>query len=157
MTKDQRASMLQEYYQLASFVQAYDGHFLLIKSWGITASSLTIGVGLGADALGWDGRIGVFLTAFALSIAFWMTEIAFKLIQLAHVYRQSLLEQSLQRDVFVATPAILESYADGVRLDRARRRWRSVVLWPNVMLPHVLFAGLSVALASFSLVRHIVA
>ena len=157
MTKEQRTSMLQEYYQLAGFVQAYDGHFLLIKSWGITANSLAIAVGLGTQGLGWDGRIGVFLTVVALSLAFWLTETRFKLIQLAHVYRQSFLEQALQHDVFAATPAILKSFGDGARLDRARRRWRSVMWWPQVMLPHVLFAGLSVVLTSYSLVRYIVA
>ena len=156
LTDDQRASMRQEYYQLATFVQAYDGHFLLIKSWGITASSLAIGVGLGTNALGWDGRIGVFLTALALSLAFWVTEVRFKLIQLAHVHRQLFLEKSLQQDVLVATPAILRSYGEGARYDRARRQWKSIALWPQVMLPHVLFAGLSVCLACYSLVQHIV-
>jgi hypothetical protein len=52
-------------------------------------------VGIGADAQSWDARIGGFLTALALSLAFWLTEVRFNFIQLAHIYRQSLLEQSL--------------------------------------------------------------
>src|SRR5215216_4233355 len=120
MTQDQRTELLQEYYHLSGYVQGYDSHFLLIKSWGITVSGAAIGVGFSSDLLGTSGRIGLFLVALVLSIAFWITEVRFKLIQLAHVYRQSSLEQCLREDRPITTPAILESYGQAAALDRAR-------------------------------------
>jgi hypothetical protein len=81
-----------------------------------------------------------------LSIAFWVTEVSFKMIQLAHVYRQASLESSLREDSYIKTPAILDSYGQAMALDRIRKRWRTVVFWPHVMLPHALVAGLSLIL-----------
>jgi hypothetical protein len=152
MDKDQRAQLLQEYYNIATFVQAYDGHFLSIKSWGITVSGAAIGVGFSQDLL--RNQVGVFFIALVLSTAFWLTEVRFKLIQLAHVYRQSALEQSLREDIYIKTPAILESYGMGMTVDRERKRWRSVIFWPHVMLPHILFAGLSLLLIGYSIIDH---
>jgi hypothetical protein len=156
MTKDQRTELLQEYYHLSSYVQGYDAHFLLIKSWGITVSGAAIGVGFSSNLLGTSGRVGLFGIAFVLSIAFWITEVRFKLIQLAHVYRQSGLEHALREDSFIRTPAILESYGQGMAIDRRRKRFRAVMFWPHVMMPHVLFAGLSLSLVIFHIVDALV-
>ncbi|MET0811185.1 MAG: hypothetical protein ABWY65_08740 [Thermoleophilaceae bacterium] len=156
MNKDQRTELFQEYYHLASYVQGYDAHFLLIKSWGITVSAAAIGVGFSTRLVGSTGRIGLFLVAFVLSIAFWVTEVSFKLIQLAHVYRQSSLESSLREDSYIKTPAILHSYCQATALDRQRKRWKAVVFWPHVMLPHVLLAALSLSLLGYQLIEQLI-
>lgn len=151
MDKDQRSEVLQEYYHLAGYVQGYDAHFLLIKSWSITVSGAAIGVGFSTGLAGSDRQLGLFVVAFVLSIAFWITEVSFKLIQLAHVYRQSSLENALRERKDIATPAILESYGYGIAIDRERKRWRAVMAWPHVMLPHVLVAALSLILVLYHL------
>ncbi len=152
MNADQRAELRQEYYHLAGYVQGYDAHFLLIKSWGITVSGAAIGIGFSTDLAGTNRQIGLFLIAFVLSLAFWITEVNFKLIQLAHIYRQSFLERSLREGTHVPTPAILESYGHGMALDRERKRWRSVMSWPHVMLPHALLAALSLLLVVYHVI-----
>jgi hypothetical protein len=155
MDEEQRTQLLQEYYNISSFVQAYDGHFLAIKSWGITVSGAAIGVGFSQGLLGQASQVGIFFVALILSVAFWLTELRFKLIQLAHVYRQSDLEQSLREDTYIKTPAILQSYGMGRTIDRERKRWRSVMFWPHVMLPHILFAAISLILIGYSILDQI--
>jgi hypothetical protein len=144
--ENQRERLIQEYYSVAGFVQAYDGHSLSIKSWGLTVTGAAIGIGFSADLLDQASRIGVFGIAFILSVAFWLTEVEFKLMQQAHVYRQSVLEDSLHKDNYVETPAILSSYRGAYKTNRGRKRWRSVMFWPHVMMPHVLFTSLSLIL-----------
>jgi hypothetical protein len=156
MNEDERAALRQEYYHLANYVQGYDAHFLLIKSWGITVSGAAIGVGFSTDLAGTDRQIGLFLIAFVLSLAFWITEVSFKLIQLAHIYRQSLLETSLREGKRLPTPAILESYGQGMAFDRKRKRWQAVMSWRHVMLPHALVAALSLVLVVYHVVDRFV-
>jgi hypothetical protein len=90
-----------------------------------------------------------------LPIAFWVTEVNFKLIQLAHVYRQSSLETSLREDSYIETPAIHASYGQGMALDRMHKRWKTIMFWPHVMLPHALIAGVSLILVGYYLVERL--
>ena len=89
MNADQRAELRQEYYHLASYVQGYDAHFLLIKSWGITVSGAAIGVGFSTDMTGTNRQIGLFLIALVLSLAFWITEVELQTHFSSHTFTGS--------------------------------------------------------------------
>ena len=153
MDKEQRSELLEEYFRLTAFVQAYDSYFLSIKAWGVTVSGAAIGVGFSRDLIAQNMQMQVFAIALALAIAFWFTEVRFKLIQLAHIYRQAALEKALQGNEYVKSPSILESYKEGRRTDNAQKRWRSVILWPQVMFPHVIFVVLSFILIVIQAVK----
>lgn len=153
MDKEQRSELLEEYFRLAAFVQAYDSYFLSIKAWGVTVSGAAIGVGFSKDLIAQNMQVQVFAIAFALAIAFWLTEVRFKLIQLAHIYRQSVLEKTLQENVYIKSPSILESYGEGRRIDKEQKRWRSIIFWSHVMFPHIIFVVFSLVLIVIQAVK----
>ena len=144
MDRDQRSQLLAEYFKVAEFVQAYDPHCLTIKAWGVSITAVALGIGLSKDVIERGYQIEVFLVALGLAISFWLTETRFKLFQLRHIPRYSALEKAIQDDVYIKSPAILESFGTGVRLEHARRL--PVAFWPHVMFPHVIFVGLSLFL-----------
>lgn len=136
--KDKRSELLEEYYKLAAIVQGYDSYFLSIKAWGVTVSAAAIGAGFAT------GKIQVLVVAFALSLAFWLTEVRFKLLQLGHMFRVAQLEEALQDEHSTNSPRIFKSFQEESARNLLVKRWRSVITWPQVMFPHIFFVGLSV-------------
>ena len=155
MDEKQRAILSEEYYKLAGFVQAYDSYFISIKNWGVTVSGAAIGVGFSKEAIGQNTQIVIFSIALILSLAFWITEVRFKLLQLAHIYRQSELEQALQDGRVIPSPRILQAYGEGRSFDQVQKRWRSIMFWPQVMFPHVIFTLLSFLLVLIQTARQL--
>jgi hypothetical protein len=145
--------MLEEYFKLASFVQAYDSYFLTIKTWGVTVTGTAMGVGFSKDLIAQDGQILIFVIALVLATAFWFTEVRFKLIQMAHVFRQSALERALQNETHIKYPGLLESYGDRSMVNKEQKRWRTIMFWPHVMFPHIIFVVLSLCLIAIRIVR----
>jgi hypothetical protein len=143
-----RSELLEEYYKLSAIVQSYDSYCLTIKAWGVTVSGAAVGV-----AFSRPGSLGVFVVAFALSLAFWLTEVRFKLFQLAHMLRVTELENALQNNLPVASPRIFSAFGEQSRTNLKSKRWRSLMLWHPVMLPHVFFAVLSLVLIAIDVAK----
>ncbi|HMV51556.1 MAG TPA: hypothetical protein PLD20_10385 [Blastocatellia bacterium] len=153
MEKEQRSELTEEYFKLSAFVQAYDAYFLSIKNWGVTVSGAALGVSFSKDLIAQDKQILVLIIALILAVAFWLTEVRFKLIQLAHIYRQLALEKAIQENTYIQNPAILTSYGQGRSFDEKQKRWRLVMFWPQVMLPHIIFVSLSLIFIVVHIVR----
>lgn len=150
-----RQEAFDEYYKVAAFVQAYDGYFLSIKAWGVTVTAGAIAAGFSsAVASSRLSQVIVFGVACLLACAFWASETMFKMLQLAHIRRASELEGLLASDAAeIAGPAYLSSFGARRAIDRATRRWRRVLFWPHVMLPHAVFACLSATLAAVAALK----
>jgi hypothetical protein len=150
-----RQEAFDEYYKVATFVQAYDGYFLSIKAWGVTVTSGAIAAGFSSGlASSRLSQVAVFVVALFLACAFWATETRFKMLQLAHIRRLGDLESLLASGVTeIPGPAYLSSFTTYQTVDRQTRRWRHVLFWPHVMLPHAIFASLSALLATFAAVK----
>ena len=130
--------MLAEYYKLTDIVHKYDDYFLRIKAWGVTASGAAAGYG----ATQVSGL--TFLIAAALSVAFWITEARFKVLQLDHMLRIGELESSLNGKTATVTPRIYGALGDRKSQHRKQDKWKSVMMWPHVMFPHALFTAIGV-------------
>jgi hypothetical protein len=126
-----RAELFDEYYKLSTIVQSYDSYCLTIKAWGVTVGGAAIGV-----AFSRGGSLGVFIVA-----------------QLAHMLRVSELENALQNNIPVASPRIFAAFGEQSRTNLKSKRWRSLMLWPQVMLPHVFFAVLSLVLIAIDVAK----
>ena len=150
-----RQEAFDEYYKVAAFVQAYDGYFLNIKAWGVTVTAGAIAAGFSSGvASSRLSQVTVFGVACLLACAFWVSETMFKMLQLAHVRRASELEGLLASGATeIAGPAYLSSFSTYQAIDRGTRRWRHVLFWPHVMLPHAIFASLGAALAAVAAVK----
>jgi hypothetical protein len=150
VTGEERKEMLEEYYQVGEFVQAYDGYFVSIKTWGVTASAGAIAIGI---SNGTPANVGIFLAVIAtiLPLGFWMTEVQFRLIQQAHIYRWSEVEEGLRVGRYAGSPRILGSFAAGRRQDRETGRQWKVAIWSHVMFPHIFFFLVGFALIFFRL------
>lgn len=150
-----RQEAFDEYYKVAAYVQAYDGYFLNIKTWGVTVTAGAIAAGFSPGiASSRRSQSAVFIVAVLLACTFWATETMFKMLQLAHVRRAADLEGLLSCGALdIAGPAYLSSFSAYQAVDRRTRRWRHVFFWPHVMLPHAIFAFLSATLAVFACVR----
>jgi hypothetical protein len=147
-TKSTRAENFEEYYKLTAIVQSYDSYCLTIKAWSVTASGAAIGV-----AFSQYKSIGIFIVAFALSLASWLTEVRFKLFQLGHMLRIKELESALQNNEPVASPRIFQAYQERGSRDIKAKRWKSVMFWPQVMLPHLFFLIVSFVTIVVEIVR----
>jgi hypothetical protein len=148
MESTNRGELFEEYYRLAAIVQNYDQHCLTVKAWGVTASGAAMGV-----AFSRERPIAVLVVALALSIAFWLTEVRFKLFQLSHMLRIAELETALQNDQPLTSPRIFGAFGEESIKNLRAGRWRSVIFWPQVMLPHMVFAGLSLVFIIAELAR----
>jgi hypothetical protein len=160
VTPEQRAEMLEEYYKLAGFVQAYDPYFVSIKSWSVTASS-----GLIAIVLLKDGSqvFALMLSAVAaiLPLAFWVTEALFHRVQWRHVIRLKVIEEALREDRYDGPPRIITSMHEQWARSRVipwRTPWRIPSLFremcsPFLALPHAAFVAVGAALFIFHLFR----
>lgn len=150
MTKEQRSELLEEYYKVYSFVQAYDPYFISIKNWGVTVSGAAIAVGVSREN---TRPVLVFGIALALSIAFWFTEVLFKNSQLAHLRRVKAIEQALKNDSFIGSPLMAESYDEGKVENKRTKSWKTVFLWRHVMLPHAIFSFISLGFILIELIK----
>lgn len=150
-----RQEAFEEYYKVAAFAQAYDGYFLSIKAWGVTVTAGAIAAGFSSGVSSSRGsQVAVFVVALFLACAFWASETRFKMLQLAHIRRVGELEQLLAAGVTeIPGPAYLSSFSTYQSVDQQTRRWRHVLLWPHVMLPHAVFASLSALLAVFAAIK----
>ncbi len=143
-----RDELFAEYLKMIDIVQGYDGHFLNIKAWSVTTSSLAFGVVLAESADPW-----LLVVVVMLAISFWMTEVRFKVLQQSHVYRLSTLEDALSRDEQVRAPDMINSFTRASQFNTQRRMWRKIAFWPHVMFPHIVFVIASMALFALLLVR----
>jgi hypothetical protein len=150
-----RQEAFDEYYKVAAFVQTYDGYFLNIKAWGVTVTAGAIAAGFSSGvASSRVSQVTVFGVACLLACAFWASETMFKMLQLAHIRRASELEGLLASDATdIAGPAYLSSFSTYQAIDRRMRRWRHVLFWPHVMLPHAIFAFLGAILAAGAVLK----
>lgn len=140
MEDARRKELLEEYYKLMGIVQSFDSYALSIKAWGITATSAAIGLALSQNN---PAHFYICILALALSLAFWLTEVRFKLFQLGHMRRVRELEEALQSNSDTVSPGIYHAYWEETALNSRVNRWRSVAFWPQVMFPHVFFTCLS--------------
>jgi hypothetical protein len=143
---NRREEMLREYYETVGIVNAFTSNFLTIKTWSVTSGSIALGV-----AFAKSGNPFIFLVALILSAAFWITEIRYKIIQLAHLRRAKILEEALQKDEILETPRINATYSEAATELVLQKRWKKLVLWPQIMLPHV-FIVIASLLSFFSFI-----
>ena len=150
-----REEAFEEYFRLAGFVQAYDGYFVGIKTWGVTVTGGSLAIGFTQHVTGAPlFQFLVFMMAFLLAVSFWCAEVYFKLLQLSHIPRLSNLEEQLASGATVVSgPAILSSFGHAQATNRAHGRWRHVLMFPHVLVPHAALAAVSGALVVISLVR----
>jgi hypothetical protein len=148
---EERKELLEEYYKLAAIVQGYDSYFLTIKEWGVTASGAALGFAV--SQAGHAPSPLVPFVALALPCSFWFTEVRFKLFQLGHMRRIAELENALQNGLVITAPRIFAAFGEESTRNIHAKRWRSVAFWPQVMLPHAVFVGMSCILAAIALAR----
>jgi hypothetical protein len=133
-TETVREALREEYFKVIDILQGYDPYFLSIKNWGVTAIGLAATIGLANKAP------IVFLLISFIAVGFWLTEVRFKLLQLGHTLRATELEQALREPKpGEYGPRILAAFGEESRRNLQMGRWRSVLLWPQVMFPHVVF------------------
>ena len=149
-TDSTRRELLEEYFKVVDILQSYDPYFLTIKNWGVTVSGAAIALAVSQKAP------SAFLLVCVLAVGFWTTEVRFKLLQLGHTQRAAELERYLSDpDPPASTarsPRILRAFGEQSALNLRHRRWRFVLLWPQVMFPHVVFVAVGILgflLASF--------
>lgn len=129
-----RDELREEYFKVVDILQSYDPYFLSIKNWGVTAIGVAATVGLANKAP------AVFLLTSLIAVGFWLTEVRFKLLQLGHTQRAAELEHALsEREPLSSSPRILSAFGEQSRRNLQAGRWRSVLFWPQVMFPHVVF------------------
>jgi hypothetical protein len=150
MTKEQRSELLEEYYKVYSFVQAYDPYFISIKNWGVTVSGAALAVGLSREN---SRPLLVFVVSLALSISFWFTEVVFKNSQLAHLRRVKAIEDALKTEASIESPLIAKSYDEGKIENKKAKLWRKVLLWRHVMLPHAIFTSISLGFILYECIK----
>lgn len=155
MDKDRRSELLQEYFKVSDFVQAYDSYFVPIKAWSVTAGAVAVSAGFSKDLINPNAQAGIFLVAFALALSFWFTEVRFKLLQLAHTYRQFDLERACKKMLKSSRQEYLGLSGRVQRLIVRASAGENVLLWPHVMFPHVIFAALSIGLIILHVARAI--
>jgi hypothetical protein len=133
-TEKLREELREEYFKVIDILQNYDPYFLSIKNWGVTVIGVAATVGLANKAP------SVFLLISFIAVGFWFTEVRFKLLQLGHTLRATELEQAL-REIrpSASSPRILAAFGEESRRNLQIARWRSVLFWPQVMFPHVVF------------------
>lgn len=129
-----REALREEYFKVVDILQGYDPYFLSIKNWGVTAIGVAATIGLANKVP------GAFLLVSFIAAGFWLTETRFKLLQLGHTLRAAELEQALrQPNPEEDSPRILSAFGEESRRNLKSGRWRSVLFWPQVMFPHVVF------------------
>ncbi len=141
---DRRTELFEEYYKLAAIVQGYDSYCLTIKAWGVTVSGAALGIAFSRE--GSVAISSVAALALALSGSFWLTEVRFKLFQLNHMLRVTELEHALQNGLPIIAPRIFSAFGEQSVRNIVSKRWKSVAFWPQVMLPHIVFVGVSLVL-----------
>jgi len=141
-TDNTRRELLEEYFKVVAILQSYDPYFLTIKNWGVTVSGAAIGLAVSQKVP------SAFLLVCVLAAGFWTTEVRFKLLQLGHTQRAKELERHLSDPDPAASPAraprILGAFGEQSALNLRSHRWRSVLLWPQVMFPHVVFVAVGI-------------
>ena len=78
--------LMTEYYVLVDAVAGFDQRLLTIKSWGVTFSLATLGLGFQQD------HYGLFLVAAAAALAFWLIEVSTKRHQMRYYPRMGDIE-----------------------------------------------------------------
>src|SRR5262249_4778647 len=81
----------------------------------------------------------ILLAAVLLALSFWLVECRFKTLQLNHTVRATALEGYLVADMAKPSPLIFRSFAEAAAASARFRRWRKVMFWPHVALPHAFF------------------
>ena len=129
-----RNELREEYFKVVDILQSYDPYFLSIKNWGVTATGAIAAVGFANKA-----PIILLLTSI-IAGGFWITEMRFKLLQLGHAQRASELERMLSsNENLSSSPRIMSAFSEQSSRNLKARRWRSVLFWPQVMFPHIVF------------------
>lgn len=144
-----RKELLEEYFKVVGILQSYDPYFLTIKNWGVTVSGAALALGVTQKSS------MLFFIVSVLALGFWTTEVRFKLLQLGHTQRATELEHHLADPDALPTslkaPRVLAAFGEQSSLNIRVHRWRSVLLWPQVMFPHIVFVA--VGLIGFVLIR----
>src|SRR5690348_9978744 len=120
MEDGRRKELLEEYYKLGGIIQSFDSYALSIKAWGVTATSLAIGVAFSQSK---PAHVYICILALILSLAFWLTEVRFKLFQLGHMRRIKELEEVLQNNSDTVSPRIYHAYWEEAALNSRTNRW----------------------------------
>jgi hypothetical protein len=149
-----RADLQTEYYKLVDIVSAFDQRLVTIKSWGVTLSLASLGLGFQQD------HYGLFLVAAVSGLAFWLLEAVTKSHQMRYYPRMGDIEVAAYELFGVESPtgpvsSPLIDYSWWVASSRVRggdpggplhtprrgpasgRRGRHPWFGPAVMLPHV--------------------
>jgi hypothetical protein len=129
-----RSELLAEYYKVTDIVQSYDSYFLSIKTWSVTLSTFAIGISFTRPS-----AAPILLAAVLLALSFWLVESRFKTLQLNHMVRATVLERYLSSDSEKPSPLIFRSFAEAAAVNAKFKRWRKVMFWPHVALPHAFF------------------
>lgn len=144
-----REELLEEYFKVVGILQSYDPYFLTIKNWGVTVSGAALALGVTQKSS------LLFFIVSVLAAGFWSTEVRFKLLQLGHTQRAMELEHHLaDPNALPSTlkaPRVLGAFGEQSALNIRAHRWRTVLWWPQVMFPHVVFVA--VGALGFILVR----
>ena len=129
-----RSELRDEYFKVVDILQSYDPYFLSIKTWGVSATGAIAAVGFANKA-----PIVLLLTSI-IAGSFWITEMRFKLLQLGHTQRAAELERTLSSNENLSScPRIMSAFGEQSSRNLKAHRWRSVLFWPQVMFPHVVF------------------
>lgn len=133
-----RSELLAEYYKVTDIVQSYDSYFLSIKTWSVTLSAAAIGISFTRSS-----AAPILLVAVLLALSFWLVESRFKTLQLNHTVRATALERYLGSDIDKPSPLIFRSFTEAAAANARFKRWRKVMFWPHVALPHVFFVAIA--------------
>ena len=138
MDENVRKALQTEYYKLIDIIHKYDDYFIRIKTWSISLGALTTGVSINIKS------VYTFLLVTLLGIAFWLTEVSFKLVQLSHFKRINELENALntgiEKEKDFPTPRIIQAYSERKKENDRTGLWKKAIWWNHVMFPHIIFS-----------------
>jgi|SRR5271165_956870 len=136
MTNEDRSLLKEEYFQLQNAVEEFDQRGLTIKAWSVTTSM----VGIATSFLYSDAVFLCLLSAFA-SLSFWITEAYWKYFQQCYYPCIREIEMALRAPQHQIAPLqINTSWSKANAKYREDRFLIKILLWPQIMLPHVLVA-----------------
>ena len=121
----------EEYLHIQKTIEDFDQRALTIKAWSVTLSMAGIGAAF-------TQKVPILLLlAAAASLCFWIVEALWKTFQNAYYPRVEEIERFWRGEQASLRPfQIASSWIGGWR----QRKTRRILLWPHIMLPHVLVA-----------------
>ncbi len=128
-----REELLTEYYTLINIVQNHDKYFICLKIISIILGTIILTIGI------WLELIFILTIVLFLSLAFWSTEMNFKLNQLTYLSRLNDLEEILAHTGNEPLgPKVILTCLEIKTKHKENKLWKTLIFADHIMLPHII-------------------